>query len=114
MIHKDGVINICENYDVIVNYVYSEDDLITKILIESYRDFIEVINLDSIDEIDLIYKYDQAVAYYLEHYEFKKLVTDEYNIGYSGNNEVLSNLIDLYNDYQKVNNNNSVNHPKWL
>lgn len=113
MIRKDGIINICENYDVIVNYAYSEDEIITKILIESYRDFIEVIDLDSIDEVDLIYKYDQAVAYYLEHYEFKKLVTEEYNIARSDSNEVISNLIGLYNEYKNILITKE-NSPKWV
>lgn len=113
MIHKDGIINICENYDVIVSYAYSEEDLITKILIDSYRDYIEVINLDSIDEIDMIYKYDQALAYYLDHYSFKKIVTDEYNIVKNGNSEVISNLIGLYDEY-KIVFNTLENSPKWI
>ena len=37
-IRKGSIISMCKHYDQIVSYVYHEEDCITKMLINYYRD----------------------------------------------------------------------------
>lgn len=101
-IRKESIMVMCKHYDQIVSYVYHEDDCITKMLINYYRDYMDAINLDSMEEIDLIYHYDEALAYYLDNSKFYRLVQEKYNNQNDWGNFIIKNLIHLYEVYQDM------------
>lgn len=95
-IRKSSMISTCKHYDDIVEYVYNEDDMITKMLINYYRDYMDAVNLDSMEEVDLIYHYDEALYSYLTNHKFYRLVQDKYNNKNDWGNFIMNNLIHLY------------------
>lgn len=94
-----SMMNICINFDTIVHYPVVTDDYLTTMLINYYRDFLETINLDNIDEVSLMYQYDQALFCYLENYDFYKEVHKYYETDHTTNNFIIANIIELYRKY---------------
>lgn len=96
MANIDTIINNSPNYDKIVNFLYQENDEISKILIENYQEYLFGNNknkkkLDMIFDIytnkDEFYRYIQS--YFLEY-------NDElYNL------KLMSNICKLYDNFEK-------------
>lgn len=112
MIRKSSVINVCKNYDMIVSYLYDENDTMTKMLIDYYRDMMETINLDSIDEVGDLCKYDNALAAYLFNHKFYKMVQTYYHEQKDWGNSIIENINHLYSIHQELK--LPICHSKWL
>ncbi len=66
------VLNYCPNFYKIVNYDIDQDDNITNKLINIYQDYIFNIDLANIEETKLVKEIDNALARYIDDYEFRK------------------------------------------
>lgn len=102
MMRKNSMMNLCKNYDKIVNYRYDEHDVMTKMLIDCYRDTMETINLDNIDEVKSMLEYDETLKTYLENYKFYKMVKMYYHNQTAWGNSTIENMNQLYRIYQEV------------
>lgn len=99
---KSSIINLCKHYDEIVEYIYDEDDRLARMFIDYYRDYMDAVNLNSSEEVNLIYKYDEALYAYLTNHKFYHLVQDKYNNKNDWGNFMIQNLIHLYVVYQDM------------
>ena len=71
----------CPNYDKIVNFLYLENDIISKLLIEYYQEY--VFNIKS-EKSKL--KIDSIMSLYADKEDFYKYVQNYFDI--SNNNEI--------------------------
>lgn len=94
-----AVMRQCEHYDFIVNFSYCEEDLLTKIFIDYYRDYIEAMDLTSMEDWDLISAYDQSLFQYLSNHEFYKLVQQKYCTDNEWGNFIIYTLNRFYEFY---------------
>ena len=103
---KQKLINrLCPNYDEIIDYEYSADDVISKHLVETYRNFIFKSD-DNKENYDKISHLDEALACYfndsnmfhiVQNY-FQSLGTITDTSEYS--NSVVLKVIHLHKQYQ--------------
>ncbi len=102
MMRKNSMMNICENYDKIVNYHYDEHDTMTKMLIDCYRDSMETIHLDNMEEVKNFFQYDQVLSTYLENHKFYKMVQMYYHNQIDWGNSIIENMNQLYQIFQEI------------
>lgn len=95
-----SMINVCTNFDTIVDYPIVIGDNLTAMLVDYYRDFLSIINLTNIEEVSLMYHYDQALFFYLEDHNFYKYVQQYYEMENTENNFIPQNMIELYSVFQ--------------
>lgn len=113
VMRKSSMINLCKHYDDIVEYIYNEDDRLAKMFIDYYRDYMDAVNLDSSEDVNLIYEYDEALYSYLTNRKFYRLVQEQYNNKNDWGNFMIQNLIQLYAVYQDMIS-CKVKEAKWL
>ena len=66
------VLNYCPNFHKIVNFDTDQDDKLSHKLISIYQDYIFKIDLANIEETKLVKEIDNALARYIDDYEFRK------------------------------------------
>lgn len=109
----EAVVRWCKHYDFIVNFSYREEDLLTKIFIDYYRDYIEAMDLTSFEDWNLIAAYDTSLFQYLSNHEFYKLVQEKYHTDSEWGNFIiytLNNFYEFYLDMTQV----TMKSTKWL
>ncbi len=97
-----SMVSICMHYDEIVHFPISDEDLLTSMLIDYYRDFIATVNSKSLEEVRLLSHYDQALFYYLTNHQFYKLVQQYYEMESDWGNYLMENLVDLYENKKET------------
>lgn len=102
MIRKNSMMNICQNYDKIVCFRYEEEDTMTTMLIDCYRDSMETINLDNLEEVQNLFDYDQALASYLENHKFYRMVKTYYHNQTNWGNSMIENINQLYRIFKEI------------
>lgn len=102
MIRKNSMMNICKNYDKIVGFRYEEEDTMTMMLIDCYRDSMETINLDNLEEVKNLFDYDQALASYLENHKFYRMVQMYYHNQTNWGNSIIENMNQLYSIFKEI------------
>lgn len=71
------VLNYCPNFNRIVNFKYSSDDVITDKLITIYRDFIFKADLTNSKDLMMVKDIDHVLIKYIEDYLFRKEMKQE-------------------------------------
>ena len=102
-------INCCKHYDKIVNFLYLENDIISKLLINYYQEY--VFNIKS--EKSKI-KVDEIMNLYTDKEDFYKYVQLKLQDDiYDNYEKVIRKLIKIYNEYEndKL---KKVNNTRWL
>ena len=89
-------INCCKHYDKIVNFLYLENDIMSKLLIDYYQEY--VFNIKS--EKSKI-KVDEIMNLYTDKEDFYKYVQLKLQDDIYDNYErVIRKLIKIYNEYE--------------
>ena len=103
----------CPNYDKIVNFLYLENDIVSKLLIEYYQEY--VFNIKS-EKSKL--KIDGIMGLYTDKEDFYKYVQNYFDI--SNNNEIYDNsdkvirkLVKVYQEYE-INALKNIKNSRWL
>ena len=98
------ILNYCPNYYNIVNFNYSDSDIITAKIISIYRSYIFSLKYLDNKILNKVKELDMVVAKYLDDYYFKselmkkfpvlEFVTDEDIV-----NKMVNNILDIYDKY---------------
>ncbi len=102
-------ISCCKHYDKIVNFLYLENDIVSKLLIDYYQEY--VFNIKS--EKSKI-KVDEIMNLYTDKEDFYKYVQIKMKDDIYDNYErVIRKLIKTYNEYEsdKL---KKINNTRWL
>ena len=105
-------INCCKYYDKIVNFLYLENDIISKLLINYYQEYI--FNIKS--EKSKI-KLDEIMNLYTDKEDFYKYVQDVFDLKnneiYDNYDKVIRKLLKIYKDYEKYKL-SKIENSRWL
>lgn len=101
------------NYDKIVNFLYEENDIISKYLIECYQEYI--FNIKNKKSKLII---DDVMNEYIKKEEFYKYVFNHFNPSFSSElydsyDKVIRKLINLHKEYE-TNTLKKINNTRWL
>ncbi len=93
-------INCCKHYDKIVNFLYLENDTISKLLIDYYQEY--VFNIKS--EKSKI-KLDEIMNLYTDKEDFYKYVQNAFDLKknneiYDNYDKVIRKLLKIYKQYE--------------
>ena len=117
--HVRVVLSNCPNYDYIVNYEYPYGDMLSKKLIDWYRELIFSANGDNEKQLLLINALDRSLYLYIRDNKYKrgirKIITDE-ELTFQDKNlikEVIKKLIEFTSIYEKKEV-LEFNNTKWL
>lgn len=66
------ILEMCPNYDLIVNFICEEEDDNSSDFIDYYRDFVHSIPI----ELNKLKKLDEAMAKYVKDHKFRKEICD--------------------------------------
>ncbi len=102
----------CINYDVIVNYPYHDDDLLTHQIINLYKDYVYSAN-NTECEIITCEIIDKIVKEYLDNYKFHNFIRKYYEEGNIDAFIIKDKIIELYDIYQNEHL-KLVEQTKWL
>lgn len=94
----DIILKYCHNYDDIVNFTYDCEDLITKKIINYYKDYILDYSEKSENQ-NLIELVDIAVNEYIKNPKFYKFFQNNFND--TINNELVYVIINLYQQFKE-------------
>ena len=99
---------ISKYYDDIVNFLYEEDDIISKTLISSYQEYVfKIKNKQSKQTIDnILYEYINKTDFY-------KYVQENFENLYSSYDKVVLSLKRLYNEYE-IERLKNIKNARWL
>lgn len=101
------VLNYCPNFYKIVNFDTDQDDNISKKLISIYQDYIFNIDLANVEETKLVKEIDNALAKYIDDYEFRKnlkLSILQVKIKKSCTNvlkAIVESIVSIFNNYEE-------------
>lgn len=101
------VLNYCPNFHKIVNFDTDQDDNISKKLISIYQDYIFDIDLANVEETKLVKQIDNALAKYIDDYEFRKnlkLSILQVKIKKSCTNmlkAIVESIVSIFNNYEE-------------
>ena len=98
------VIQYCPNFYRIINFKYSKDDIITKKLINIYKQCVFKIEPTTKEELKELRELDYVLSKYIEDYDFRvSLQLHIPNIDLKMKKDIIkafiSGLMDIYNEY---------------
>jgi hypothetical protein len=80
MANQKKILEHCINFDEIVNCDFLEDDVLTKRLIEYYRDYVFNINDEDEKQLKHIRELDNAMHHYVRDYRFAKKLKETLDV----------------------------------
>lgn len=117
--HVKKILENCPHYDMIINYEYPYGDILSKKLIDWYRELIFSANGNNENQLMLIKSLDKSLYLYVKDNKYKRglrkiisvdeLTFDDKNII----KEVIKKLIEFTSNYEKKEV-REVNIAKWL
>lgn len=117
--HVKRILENCPHYDMIINYEYPYGDILSKKLIDWYRELIFSANGNNENQLMLIKSLDKSLYLYVKDNKYKRglrkiisvdeLTFDDKNII----KEVIKKLIEFTSNYEKKEV-REVNIAKWL
>ena len=105
--HVKKILENCPHYDMIVNYEYPYGDVLSKRLIDWYRDLIFSANGNDENQLLLIKALDKSLYLYVKDNKYKRgirKIIDVSELGFndkSVNKETIKKLIEFTNNYEK-------------
>lgn len=107
MANQRKILEHCHNFDEIVNCDYLEDDILTKKLIDYYRDFVFNINEEDEKQLDLVKDLDKAMYRYIEDYRFAKRIRETLDVDavvstdFPYLEQLMRFLVQFHSDYEE-------------
>lgn len=110
---------ICRNYNAIINCEFMDDDIFSQSLVNCYKDVISQTNVDDVDALSKLAKFDHVVRKYIEDYDFSKKVQEFIDVRelteYKGNISIpLLEYVTQYSDIYDNEKNDIVTNTKWI
>lgn len=105
--HVKKILENCPHYDMIVNYEYPYGDVLSKRLIDWYRDLIFSANGNDENQLLLIKALDKSLYLYVKDNKYKrgiKKIIDVSELGFNDKSvikETIKKLIEFTNNYEK-------------
>lgn len=105
--HVKKILENCPHYDMIVNYEYPYGDVLSKKLIDWYRDLIFSANGNDENQLLLIKALDKSLYLYVKDNKYKRgirKIIDVSELGFSDKSiikETIKKLIEFTNNYEK-------------
>lgn len=103
-------VNLSSNYDKIVNFLYENDDQISRLLIECYQKYIfNIKNKNSISNVD------KVMSEYIKKSDFYKTVQEYFKADeiYDSFDKIMLKIIKLYKLYEQQKYKN-IKNTRWL
>jgi hypothetical protein len=107
---KEALKKYCPNYDMIVEFDYRKDDLITKHLIDYYRD---LAFSEKEEDLPHLTKLDLSLFSYINNNDFYKKVQNHFLGLGNYEDDIISNFIKLYDDSEDTRF-KEVKNTKWI
>lgn len=103
---KKEVLNYCPNYYNIINFDFTEEDMITEKLIKLYKQYIFSTDISNISEVNRIKELDNILNIYITDYEFRgELQKEIIKVRIKKDSNVLVSLIEsiikIFTDYEE-------------
>ena len=105
--HVKKILENCPHYDMIVNYEYPYGDILSKRLIDWYRDLIFSANGNDENQLLLIKALDKSLYLYVKDNKYKRgirKIIDVSELGFNDKSvikETIKKLIEFTNNYEK-------------
>ena len=105
--HFKKILENCPHYDMIVNYEYPYGDVLSKRLIDWYRDLIFSANGNDENQLLLIKALDKSLYLYVKDNKYKRgirKIIDVSELGFNDKSvikETIKKLIEFTNNYEK-------------
>ena len=105
--HVKKILENCPHYDMIVNYEYPYGDVLSKRLIDWYRDLIFSANGNDENQLFLIKALDKSLYLYVKDNKYKRgirKIIDVSELGFNDKSvikETIKKLIEFTNNYEK-------------
>lgn len=105
--HVKKILENCPHYDMIVNYEYPYGDVLSKRLIDWYRDLIFSANGNDENQLLLIKALDKSLYLYVKDNKYKRgirKIIDVSELGFNDKSvikETIKKLIEFTNNYEK-------------
>lgn len=105
--HVQKILSYCPNYDSIINYDYSEGDVLSSKLIEWYKELIFSADGDSPAQLKIIEEVDKSLALYVKDNKYKRGLKKLFNVDDITLNdqnlikETIKKIILFTNSYEK-------------
>ena len=105
--HVKKIFENCPHYDMIVNYEYPYGDVLSKRLIDWYRDLIFSANGNDENQLLLIKALDKSLYLYVKDNKYKRgirKIIDVSELGFNDKSvikETIKKLIEFTNNYEK-------------
>lgn len=121
MITKDKrqlILDKCPDYDEISNYVYLENDLFSKGLIDQYQDYVFTVDITKEKELARLELVNQAMKKYITDYSFAKAIKKELSKRFKDKEFVhpemlMDNIIKFMELYEEESLRN-ISNTKWI
>ena len=100
------VLKYCPNYYGIVNFDYSEEDLVSEKLIGIYKNYIFSIDINNREEIERAIELDNVLGNYLRDYLFRSTLQKEIvTVKVKRDNNIIKSIVDIiiriFSDYEE-------------
>ncbi len=107
------MVNFCKNYDKIVNFLYLENDIISKLLINYYQEYIFNIKSEKSKK-----KLDEIMNLYTDKGDFYKFIQTFFSLNnsneiYDNYDKVIRKLLKLYKQYEN-DTSKKIKNSRWL
>ena len=106
MSNNKEVLKYCPNYFGIVNFDYTEEDLVSEKLIGIYKNYIFSIDMNNKEEIERVIELDKVLGSYLKDYIFRSTLQKEIvTVKVNKDNNIIKSLVDIiikiFTDYEE-------------
>ena len=90
------VLKYCPNYYNIVNFDFSDNDVISEKLITIYRNYIFTVDLSNVEDVNRITELDRVLYNYIQDFLFRSTLQKEIiTVKVKKDNNVLRSLVDV-------------------
>jgi len=114
---KVKILTCCSHYDDIIKHDFLEDDILTRKLIEYYKNYI--LSIEEVeDNLSLIKKLDDAMFKYIGNYAYAKALKETLDIDlvtseeFTYVNQLMLYVVEFYDKYDD--NSTVINITKWI
>ena len=90
------ILNYCPNYFNIVNFDFSENDLISEKLVNIYKNYIFSIDIHNREDIETVQTLDHVLGNYIHDYLFRSTLQKEIiTVRIQRDNNLIKNLVKM-------------------
>ncbi len=90
------ILKYCPNYYTIINFDFSETDMVSDRLIKVYKSYIFSIDEDNVEDLKRVQELDNVLANYIKDYLFRSTLQKEIvTVQVRKDNNILKSLVDI-------------------